>query len=155
MQKNDAAGSWFRYSSHLVTLAQAGMPVLLNCDSFLVEQASACPLTIGLVSVGARHAVPGKRTWRDGAIRHVVKIQSKHFEAACFVDGAGVRVARSGTAPRIDAGSSTCRAPTVGKKQRQKSRQDAGATGERSRDVREDRKDCGVTKSAQALRFSG
>jgi hypothetical protein len=58
-------------------------------------------------SVGARHAVPGERTWRDRAICRGVKSESrgKTFVAAWCVDGARVRLARSGTA---------CRAPTVG-----------------------------------------
>ena len=42
MQKNDAGAFSFRYSLHLVALAQAGMPVLLNCESAIFSRGTAC-----------------------------------------------------------------------------------------------------------------
>ena len=60
-------------------------------------------------SVGARHAVPGERTWRGGAIHRVVEFRGngETISAGVALDGAGLLVARSGTA---------CRAPTETKR---------------------------------------
>jgi hypothetical protein len=60
------------------------------------------------ISVGARHAVPGERTWQDRAIRRDAEIQMRPQDICSDVVGWMARdllVARSGTA---------CRAPTVG-----------------------------------------
>ncbi len=107
--KNDFAGGGGFWRRLWLLVAQA--------EAYVSEIRAESYDYVSWFSVGARHAVPGGRTWRDRAIVASRKLRAMNFEAGCEGDGAGVLMARSGTARR---------APTVGKKQRQRSRQDGG-----------------------------